>query len=183
MKQNKANILEGTKVYLVGHMEYADGRDWRNKVKRILGKRKIVCFDPYHKPFINEIREDSKARGQLKEEMARGDFDAVAKRMGEVRRDDLRLCDLSDFFIVNIVPEIASWGTAEELVWANRLKKPIFLVVQGGKEKTPLWIMGMLPHKYIYSSIDEALNVIKGIDDGNVTLDNKRWRLLRKEYR
>jgi hypothetical protein len=32
-------------------------------------------------------------------------------------------------------------------------KKPLFLSIEGGKKKTPLWLMGVVPHKYIYDSI------------------------------
>ena len=28
-------------------------------------------------------------------------------------------------------------------------KKPVFVSMEGGKAKTPLWMLGMFPHKYI----------------------------------
>jgi hypothetical protein len=42
---------------------------------------------------------------------------------------------------------------------------------------------GVLPHKYIYSSIDDALKVIHDIDSGKKATDSDRWRLLRPEFR
>lgn len=164
-------------------MEYADGQDWRNNIKKELSPLNITIFDPYHKPFVNEIKEDTKARKILKKQMDSGQFDKVAKRMRAVRADDLRLCDISDFIIAYINPKIPSWGTAEELFWTNRLKHPLFLIVEGGKKACPLWIMGTIPHKYIYSSIDEVIDCVKKIDNGLHPLDNYRWRLLRKEFR
>ena len=78
---------------------------------------------------------------------------------------------------------MASWGSAEELVTAVRMKKPIFISMEGGKHKTPLWIMGMLPHHYIYDSVDEVLEMVKQINSGVKDIDSDRWRLLRKELR
>lgn len=164
-------------------MEYADGRGWRNDAKIFLSKRNITVFDPYEKPFLNKIEENEKARLSLRSWMDNGKFDKVAKRMKQVRSDDLRLCDVSDFLLAKIQPSIASWGSAEELVTMTKMKKPIFLVVDGGKEKTPLWIMGMFPHKYIYNTVEEALDIIEKIDDGVIVPDSTRWRLLKPEFR
>jgi hypothetical protein len=63
------------------------------------------------------------------------------------------------------------------------MKKPIFLSVDGGLAATPLWIFGMIPHKYIYNNVDEILETLRQIDSGEKELDSNRWRLLRKEYR
>lgn len=164
-------------------MEYVSGRGWRDFVTQELKPRGITIFNPYDKPFMDDVDEDDAVRAKLKESMAAGDFDAVAQRMKPVRGFDLRLCDLSDFLIAHITPEIASWGSAEEFVTSVRMKKPIFLSIQGGKIKTPLWIMGMIPHKYIYNSIEESVEMIKKIDDGSVKIDSDRWKLLKLEYR
>ena len=43
--------------------------------------------------------------------------------------------------------------------------------------------MGMLPHHYIYDSVDEVLDMIKQIDSGSKDIDSDRWRLLRKDLR
>ena len=100
-----------------------------------------------------------------------------------MRSYDLNLVDRSDFIIAHLLPEVASWGSAEELVTAVRMKKPIYISMEGGKHATPLWIMGMLPHHYIYDSIEEVVDMIKQIDCGEKSIDSDRWRLLRKELR
>jgi len=176
-------ILNKCKVYTVGGMQYTDGRDWRNKVKAELCPRGITVFDPYHKPFLNEIKEDEEARAALKEWMDNEEYDRVTDRMKAVRNDDLRICDLSDFIIMYIDPRLASWGSAEEFFTVNRMKKPIFLAIEGGKTKCPLWIMGTIPHKYIYSTVEEIIECVKRIDDGTQVMDNYRWRLLKLQYR
>ena len=48
--------------------------------------------------------------------MDTGQYDKVSQRMKAVRRDDLRLVDLSDFFIVYINPKIPSWGSGRNLL-------------------------------------------------------------------
>ena len=68
------------------------------------------------------------------------------------------------------------------IVTATRAKKPIFLVVKGGKHKTPLWVMGMIPHKYIYSELDDALDMLEYIHIEQVIIDSDRWKLFKKEY-
>ena len=55
--------------------------------------------------------------------------------------------------------------------------------MEGGKSKTPLWMMGMLPHHYIYDDIDGVLEMIHQINDGNKAIDSDRWRLLKEELR
>jgi nucleoside 2-deoxyribosyltransferase len=115
--------------------------------------------------------------------MLDGKFNKVADRMREIRSFDLNLVDRSDFIVAHLIPDVASWGSAEELVTAIRMKKPVFLSIEGGKKKTPLWIMGMLPHKYIYNNVTEIVDKLKNIDSGKKAIDNERWRLLKKELR
>jgi len=177
------NVLDKTRTYLVGHMQYADGRNWRDDVEKELEPLNITVFNPYKKPFVKDVNEDESARTKMADDMVNGYYNDVAERMSVVRSYDLNLVDRSDFIIAHLLPEVASWGSAEELVTAVRMKKPIFISMEGGKEKTPLWIMGMLPHHYIYNSIDEALDMIKQIDSGYKAIDSDRWRLLRHELR
>ena len=177
------NLLSETKTYLVGHMQYVSGRDWREEVSNRLNSIGVVCFDPYKKPFINDVEEDEETREQMDIWMKTKQYDRVTKRMKTVRAYDLNLVDRSDFIIAHLVPDVASWGSAEEIVTAVRMKKPIFISMEGGKAKTPLWMLGMLPHKYIYNSIEEIIDMLYAIDSGEKEIDSDRWRLLRKEFR
>jgi hypothetical protein len=179
----KNNILNKTKVYLVGGMQYTEGRGWREELTPKLKGLGVTVFDPYIKPFIDDCNEDESVRANLKELMKNGDYDAVAKRMKTVRNFDLRLCDLSDFIIAHINPSVASWGSAEEIVTCVRAKKPVFLSIEGTKKACPLWIMGMLPHKYIYNNLDEVFATLQRIDSGEKKIDSDRWKLLQESYR
>jgi hypothetical protein len=177
------NLLEKTKTYLVGHMQYVSGRNWREYVTEKLSPLGITCFDPYKKPFIKDVEEDEASRQDMETWMRTKQYDRVTERMKMVRAYDLNLVDRSDFIIAHLVPEVASWGSAEEVTLAVREKKPVFISMEGGKSKTPLWMLGMLPHKYIYDSVDEIIEMIYAIDSENKEIDSDRWRLLRKEYR
>ena len=180
------NFLEGTRCYLIGSMQYAkggQGRSWRELVKSTLLPREVTCFDPYSKPFIKSIQEDEKSFTELQDKINAGKFAEVREEMKEIRSVDLSMVDRSDFIIAYIHPTVPSWGTPEELSQAVRLKKPIFLVVEGGIHKCPFWIFGMLHYKYMYNSIEDALKVICNIDDGILSPDSGRWRFLQKKYR
>ena len=180
------NFLKNTRCYLPGSMQYAkDGRSWRGKIKDALGDRNITFFDTYIKPFIHDIPEDEASRQEMLHWMETELYDLVTQRMKKVRGNDLRLVDLSDWFICNLNPKVASWGTAEELSIIVRECKPVFLIVDSprGKKDVPLWILSMIPHKYIYDTLDEAINMVKAIDDGVVKMSSDKWRLLVPELR
>ena len=178
-----SNLLQDTRTYLVGHMQYANGRNWREYVEEQLQPLNIRIFNPYKKPFVKDVNEDEGMRQKVSEDMENGHYNDVAKRMKQIRSYDLNLVDRSDFIIAHLLPDVASWGSAEEIVTAVRMKKPIFISMEGGRTKTPLWMMGMMPHHYIYDSIEDVVAMIGRIDDGTKEIDSDRWRLLRKELR
>ena len=177
------NLLYKTRTYLVGHMQYLSGRDWRKEVTEKLSPLEIICFNPYEKPFIKDVEEDEASRREMETWMKTKQYDRVTEKMKTVRAYDLNLVDRSDFIIAHLVPDVARWGSAEEIVTAVREKKPVFISMEGGKSKTPLWMLGMLPHKYIYNSIDEIIEMLYAIDSGSKPIDSDRWRLLRKQFR
>lgn len=179
----KSGVLFKTRCYLVGHMEYSNGESWREKIEKDLNKLGVQSFNPYKKPFITNVGESDLFREELKSLMVNGRFDEVQKKMRQIRIYDLNLVDRSDFVIAHILPSVASWGSAEELATAVRMKKPTFISIEGGKSKTPLWLLGMFPHKSFYDSLDEILKMITRIDNGEKRIDNDRWRLLKKEFR
>lgn len=183
--QKSPNLLKGTRAYLIGHMQYSDGRGWRDTIKEVFKNSGIKFYDPYHKPFVHDIPEDEASRAEMLHWMETEQYDLVAQRMKSVRGYDLRLCDICDWYVAVIKPSIASWGSAEEITTIIREKKPLFLVIDDpkGKKATPLWLMGVVPHKYIYNNIEEVIQTIQYIDDGIIRLTSDRWKLLKLEYR
>lgn len=176
------NLLRGTRCYLIGGMQYENGEGWRATVEKSLRSCGIKFFNPYAKPFINDIPEHDDARKQLLDWMKNGEYSQVAYRMRDIRAHDLRLVDISDFLICHINPKRMSWGTQEEITTAVREKKPVYISVEGGKRLTPLWLLGMIPHEFIFNSIDEVITRIKRLDANNLAMSGS-WKLLRPEYR
>ncbi len=179
------HLLRGTRCYLIGHMQYSNGRGWRETVKETFKDTGIRFFDPYYKPFIHDVPEDENSRAEMHHWMETEQYDLVASRMKDVRSLDLRLCDICDWFIAVIKPSVASWGSAEEITTVIRVKKPLFLVIDDplGKKATPLWLMAIMPHKYIYNNIEEAVDTINAINSGIVKMSSDRWKLLLPELR
>ena len=183
--ERPTNLLRGTRCYLIGHMQYMDGRGWRDKIKERFKHDGIKFYDPYHKPFIQDIPEDEDARAEMLHWMETEQYDLVAQRMKAVRSCDLRLCDICDWYVAVIKPAVASWGSAEEITTLIREKKPLFLVIDDprGKKACPLWLMAIMPHKYIYNNLEEAMQTIQAIDDGVIKMSSDRWKLLLPELR
>jgi len=173
-----------TKCYLAGDIENSNApNDWRDQVKNELRDTSIIFFDPLKKPFLDSVNEDKEHMARLKKMREEGHFDALSKIMRKIRVEDLSLVDRADFLIASISAKTASWGTAEEVFWANRMKKPIFLVVAEGRRACPFWIFGTLPEDQIYDSLEEAVAAIKKLDSGEKAMDLSRWKIFREEYR
>ena len=102
------NFLDKTKTYLVGHMQYLEGRDWRQGVTKKLSEIGVTCFDPYKKPFMKDVEEDEASREEMEIWMKTKQYDRVTDRMKMVRSYDLNLVDRSDFIIAHLVPDVAS---------------------------------------------------------------------------
>jgi len=180
---NNPNLLAKTRAYCIGHMQYGDGRGWRDYVINELTPLGIQIFNPYDKPFIKDVDETEEAFKQAYKDLKTERYDLVVSKMKEIRSYDLSLVDRSDFIIAVIDVKIPSWGTGEELSWAARLKRPTFICSTTSKSDIPLWVYGMFPHKYMYDSIEDAVDMIKKIDRAEIITDSNRWRLLRKELR
>ena len=75
MKSPKAkNHLWKTRTYLVGHMQYASGQEWREYVQDELEKMNVVVYNPYKKPFVKDVDEDEVARLKTQKNMLDGKF-------------------------------------------------------------------------------------------------------------
>ncbi len=178
------HLLHRTKCYLAGNIENCDAPgSWRDTVKSELRQTGIIFFDPLKKPFLDSVNEDQEHIARLTRLRQEGRFDDLARIMRKIRVEDLSLVDRADFLIASISARTASWGTAEEVFWANRMKKPIFLVVAESKRACPFWIFGTLPCDQIYSGIEEVIAEIRRIDSGEKKMDLTRWKIFRQEFR
>jgi nucleoside 2-deoxyribosyltransferase len=178
------HLLNRTKCYLAGSIENSNAaHHWRDLVKTELKETGIVFFDPLKKPFLDSVNEDKEHMAGMVKLRAEGSFKDLCKLMRKIRVEDLSLVDRADFLIASISAKTASWGTAEEVFWANRMKKPIFLVVAEGRRACPFWIFGTLPEDQIYDNLEEAVAAIKKLDSGEKAMDLSHWKIFREEYR
>lgn len=177
-------VLNNTKTYLGGPMEYdPNGASWRQDLTVFLNGRGIKVLDPYKNPLGSFVTEGGEAHNKVIKLRSEGKLWDVHTHMKSVRAQDLSLVDRSDFLIFYINPTTPTFGTIEEMVTAIRMKRPTFTVVEGGVERTPLWLLGMSPPKYFYNSFGELKTMLEDIDDGNIEIDNERWRLLIPDLR
>lgn len=176
------SILAKCKTYLVGPLERSDDAvSWRTKVKKSLEKIEVISFDPTSHPYLLDIDEGK--QDSLIEIRNTGNLNLLEEKMKQIRRFDLGMVDRADFIVAYIDPETQTWGSIDELVHAEGMNKPIFMCVEGGKRKCPLWLFSLVSHRYMYNSVDELLDKIEKIDSGEIEIDSKRWRLLKNEYR
>lgn len=176
-------LLNRTRVYLAGNLENSsDTTNWREYVEKELSKIGIICFNPMKKNFVMDTVEDDEFRNTMIKRRELGDWDTVHDFMKGCIQKDLRLIDISDYVIFKFEFDKPTYGTIHELILSNFERKPVFLICEN-KNKVPLWLVGLLPEKYIYSSVDEVIDMLNRIDSGHVKADSKRWRLLKETLR
>jgi len=170
------NRLNHTRCYLAGAMEKdnTNGIEWRQSIQTDLADLNIRWLDPTDKP-TETGREDLGTKQELFDARNAGDYEAVRERMKIIRCVDLRMVDISDFLIVNLNPDVPTFGTHEEISNANRQKKPVILHIIGGKKKTPLWFLGMLPHQLIFSTWEEIYNYLRHVAHDSIIDRQDRW--------
>ena len=94
---------------------------------------------------------------------------------GSIRNADLRCVDVSDFLIAHIDLSVHACGTYEEIVTANRQKKPILIWCEQGKSKAPNWLFFMLDHEQIFGSMEEIIEHLQYINTVKDKTKLKRW--------
>lgn len=176
-------ILARTRTYLAGNLEFSkETTNWRKKIQWELGKLEIRCFNPMEDNFIGDIQEDDEYRNKMIKLREDGDYEYVRNFMKRIIQKDLRLIDIVDFIIFKFEFDSPTYGTLHELFVANFQKKPCFIIAED-KRKIPLWLVGLIPEKYIYKSVDNLIEKIYDIDGGKVKIDSDRWKLLKMNLR
>jgi hypothetical protein len=168
--------LKNQRVYLAGAMDRVPdrGSTWRDNITPFLNELGIVVFNPISKPTdIGLEDKDTHAIKTKLKEKAR--YDELTAMMKTIRSVDLRLVDISDFLIVNLDLNTHPCGTLEEIFWANRQKKPIIIHMVQGKNHTPDWLFGTIPHQMIFSTWDEIKSYLQHINTSENIDSHKRW--------
>jgi nucleoside 2-deoxyribosyltransferase len=168
--------LKNQRVYLAGAMDRVPdrGSTWRDNITPFLNELGIVVFNPISKPtdIGLEDKDTHTIKTKLKEKAR---YDELTAMMKTIRSVDLRLVDISDFLIVNLDLNTHPCGTLEEIFWANRQKKPIIIHMVQGKNHTPDWLFGTIPHQMIFSTWDEIKSYLQHINTSENIDSHKRW--------
>ena len=143
-KTESRNLLEGTRVYLSGPMDFVASREeemkngWRTRVGAFLRERGCIVFDPWEKPGVRGLGEygregldTTKARESWTFEDSRSGAKARSKLTGkfwETLHIDLRMVDTSDFTIAYCPTNIYSVGTPHEIALCRQERKPVLFV-------------------------------------------------------
>lgn len=170
------NRLKNQRVYLAGAMDRVvdRGSGWRNHITPFLIDLGITVLNPLSKP--TDIGLEDSATHEMKISLKKKqDYDSLTQIMKNIRAVDLRLVDISDFLLVNLDLDIHPCGTYEEIFWANRQKKPIVVHVEQGKDKTPDWLFGTIPHQMIFSHWSEVKNYLEQINSSAFIDHYRRW--------
>ena len=175
----KEGRLNGFRSYLVGPIDRCPdgGVGWRRDICHFLRGIGVAPLDPTNKPIDTELEDEEHIvmRKQLK---ADGKFDEAAAIMKRIRAIDLRMCDLCDFVVGHLDLNIFACGTLEEIFWCNRMKKPILVHVEQGKENVPDWLLGVLPHSHIFGSWYDLKQYILHVHVAEKVDHMKRWCFL-----
>ena len=170
------NRLKNQRVSLAGAMDRVPdrGATWRDNITPFLQGLGIEVFNPILKPtnIGLEDQDTHLIKTKLKHQER---YDELSSMMKMIRSVDLRLVDISDFMIVNLDLSVHPCGTLEEIFWANRQKKPIIVHMVQGKNQTPDWLFGTIPHQMIFSTWDEIRAYLNHIDCSENIDTHKRW--------
>ena len=170
------NNLKGMRTYLVGAMDrVADGGiGWRQKITQHLNGMNISVINPCNKP-VYSVKENINTREKIQHYKNTKQYERIKREYGIIRNADLRCVDISDFIIAHIDINIHACGSYEEIVTANRQKKPVLIWCEQGKCNAPNWLFFMLPHEHIFSNMDEVLEYLMEVDKSEETCTLKRW--------
>jgi nucleoside 2-deoxyribosyltransferase len=170
------NRLKNQRAYLAGAMDRVPdrGATWRDSITPFLEELGVVVFNPIRKPteIGLEDHDTHLVKTKLKEKLR---YDELSAMMKTIRAVDLRLVDMSDFLVVNLDINTHPCGTLEEIFWANRQKKPIIIHLEQGKNNTPDWLFGTIPHQMIFSTWEEIKTYLSHINSDENIDTHKRW--------
>jgi len=160
------NRLWGNLVYLGGAIDRVtteESNGWREKITPSLNKLGLIVLNPCDKQLYpgHEIDNEQYMFKSLKQEGKYQEF----KKFGEpIRAIDLRMVDKSDIILSKIDMKIFNCGTIEEIVLANRQKKPVLLWCPGGLQEIAGWFKLMLPLEHIFGDLDSLFLYLNNIN-------------------
>jgi hypothetical protein len=135
------NILDGTRAYLSGPMDFVGSRviekflGWRSLLTPVLKALGITVLDPWNKPVIKGHKNYGQEGVVYSKATYEKDFWTNDETRARFETDfwetvhiDLRMVDLADFIITFVPTNIYSVGTVHEIVTARLQIKPVLMI-------------------------------------------------------
>ncbi len=177
-------LLKGKSVYLAGAMTEEEdfGKGWRNDIKQDLKQFGLKVNDPTskagkYKYSLSQLNDKQDRLHQIKEQ---GNFDEYTKENKKIRNVCLAMVDNSDF-LISKYSICKTYGTWEEVFWANRCRKPILLYVEHDSIKEVSgWIFATLPWRTFFTEKQEIIEYLTEIHENGPANDDPnidRWML------
>lgn len=171
-------------VYLAGPIDFVADRgigfrkELREKLMKI-GLERHMILDPTEKPVDYLGHKDFDVEKDfyysLRKHEHWEDLEKLARMTMHV---DLRLVDKSDVIIAVLNPDVPMFGTIHEIVAARQQKKPVLLIDPRGIEGTSIWAIGLVGHRTIFKTIDEAVDYLNDVLERKITPDPTEWLFL-----
>ena len=181
--------LKGMKCYLAGPIQCAFdfGHKWRDDITPFIENMGVTVFNPLEPIFDSLTNMDEIMRPHMAKLRDEERWDELRVEVKKVVRADLHMVDLSNFVIVNYDISTPMCGTYEELFTANRLNKPVLMVVKD-KKKLPLWMYGRIPTRsHMFESWDLLKKYLSGINEDPdfkfEPADTKRWLFFSEQFK
>jgi hypothetical protein len=170
------NNLKNSKTYLVGAMDRVSdgGVSWRSKITPMLENLGIRIINPCEKPIYG-VKEDNETRWWIEHYKETEQYSKIKEKFSVIRNADLRCVDISDFIIAHIDLDVHACGSYEEIVTANRQKKPVLICCKQGKKNAPNWLFFMLPHEHIFGSFEDLFDYLNKINKHEDVRELSRW--------
>lgn len=191
------NYLKDIKINLIGDNQGVDGLAWKSLFSNVLNSYGAEVVTHYVKPYVYTPRERPVTHEVLKGFMNSGyhqktsklpevsvlDKSWIAEHMKAARREEINLVKDCDLVLCYFDPDIFSVGAMEIFCYACLFKKPTFLVIPGGFSNIPIWLLGMIPHDYVFDSFKRLEKTLKYIDSGKISIkEDDYWGLYNKSY-
>lgn len=164
------------RTYLIGAMDRVPdgGIGWRERITPLLEEMNVNVINPCNKPIYSVV-ENKETRSNIDNLKQTEQYDKIRILYGNIRNADLRCVDISDFLVCHIDINIHACGTYEEIVTANRQKKPVLVWCEQGKSHAPNWLFFMLPHENIFSTMEDLIKYLSYINESKNTENLDRW--------
>lgn len=188
MKANKKSTkikgnISGARCYLAGPMEFADGRSWRIDICENLSALGVVCLNPYEDFFESGKISEEGLHDKVTELRLNKEYELLESISSNIRYYDLAAVAKSDFIIAYINTDTFCFGTIEEIVRACELEKPVYVMVEQGKQGAPFWLFGLVGEQCIFDSPDQILDDLRNIDSDKSKASLEEWAILAEDIR